>query len=461
MRVFTYSLGFNAIVWVIVGIGIGWWPLCRCAIAQSGPTTAPDSGAESVPSSAPSDAQIQQLIQQLSDDNADVRRNARAALVKIGPAAAKALEDHIRAREEAQATLGDIEVNQVVTATEVTCHLQNVTPLAAMAELSKVTGYSLQPFNLEMFNQTQLPLVSVDADHRSFWEVVQKLCDDGQITMQPSGTPASRQLRFMPGGRFGNMQGMNAPSYLNGAFLFIARSISRSSMIQLGTANPPSRQMSVQIELLAEPKVRVSNLTLDVDACKAVDDRGASLTLPDRGMGGGMSFGGSGMMMNFSVPLKYAEQSGGKITSLEGQVKLSVYTDSETAQILDVNQGGDIEKEAAGQKIILRGTRKINSNQYQLQVTFCRGDMDPQLFQQAAFQRMQNPGIRLFDANGREFPYSGSAGMQSSGPDSSTLGLMFSAEDAAMGPPQRLVWEASRSTREVPVTFKFSDLPLP
>jgi hypothetical protein len=429
----------------------------RYAAAQSTSAPSPDVRPDAGSSSA-DDAQIKRLIEQLSDDNPDVRRKARAALVKLGPAAENALEEHLRAREEAESTLSEIEGQQMAAATEVTAHLKDVTAVNALAQLSKLTGYDLRPANVEMFNQSQLPLVSIEADHRPFWEVVQKLCGDGQIMLQNTGFSNSRTLLFMPSPRFGNMQTMDGPSYLNGAFLFSATVITRSATIQFGAPNQIRKQMNVQIELFLEPKVRITNFAVDADECQAMDDKGASLK--PEGQQGPMMYGGVGTMLNFNVPLKYVEQSGGKIANLQGQVKLTVRMGTETAEIADVTKGGEIEKELAGQKITLRAVKQLNPRQYQAQVVFNRGEMAPQVFQQASFQRMQDPGIRLFDDKGREFQYSG-MNSQSSDGNSCTLGLMFFAVDQEMGQPKKLIWEASRTTREIPVTFKFSDLPLP
>ena len=350
----------------------------------------------------------------------------------------------------------------VTAASRVSLKLDDVTPAAALAALSKQTGYTLRGYDEQMWQHVNLPKLSLDLKDQPFWSVVREVCGKGNIAPYPHSPGGGvNTLTFIPTAQWGGASDLLAcPAHVNGAFMFVATNVQRNSSVVLTTPRTVTRSLSVELQVFAEPKVRVLQYDYRPDVTEAVDENGRSLA-PERG-GPGRTTGSVGQRAgawNMSVPLRYATDTGRRLARLKGVVKLTVQVGSESATFDDVMDAKDQAKDAGARRAVLKGVRHIDDNQYEVTLVFPRagGPADPAEFQNG----VENPTLQLLDADGRAFQFGGSNGIRDDDGEQLTAAYTFFANGPQNGRPVKLVWEVATGSREITVPFEFSDLPLP
>jgi len=147
-----------------------------CCIAQADPVKQPES-----------DRRVAQLVRQLDDDQWSRRENAEQALMQMGPDILQVLPDNLAGMSpEAEKRLQNVRTRlqvargkEAVKASRVT--LRGTMTLAdALARLQKSTGNGVVGY--AEYGDRQ---VSVDLDQAPFWEVLDRLLDQADLTVYP------------------------------------------------------------------------------------------------------------------------------------------------------------------------------------------------------------------------------------------------------------------------------------
>ena len=449
--------------------------LCTATFCTAQVLAQAEAPAQPATTAAPTTAaspEIDELIAQLSSPSETTRDLAKQKLLKLGEPARKALEAHIRARASAESLLQELDTNKIAGPTLITLKMTDVRPEAVMAEFAKQSGYEIQPGNDSMWQQGNLPNVSVAIDQQPFWAAFKQFCTDAGLVLYNSGS-GSRAIQLAPSNQYGGSSLFKCPASANGAFLVLVTNLQRTNSVDLSNSQNIQRNMSMQMQVMAEPKVRIVRFSYNPELTEAVDDKGNSLLIAGRSYDGGMNMSSSrGLMWNVSSSLQYPANAGQKIAKLRGRMRVMAQVRSEKIEIPDVLTAKDVSKTLDGHRMTLKEVKKTSDRQYQLTIVFYRDSMDQQKF----YEMVNNPTVRLLDSEGREFSFNGNYGGNSSG-EQSEMKLGFSQGspggiirrrigDAgtpapAGSEPAKLVWELATSTQEIFVPFEFTDLPLP
>ncbi len=423
--------------------------------AQVENETAATKSADAPPAETDRQARIKQLIADLSSPDETVRTAAMQQLVTMGEDAQQALQEHIRSRDAAQAALQQIEVNKVAGPTLITLDVTNASVLEVMEALSKQTGFALRPYHDNMFDNANLPTITLSVKDAPFWQVMRQVMAQGEVVIYESHDNENA-LRLMPQRNMGRTT-VNAPFSLNGAFMVVATQIQRSNSVSLANPEQVNRNMSMQLQVYAEPKVNILRYSHQPEIEEAVDDKGNSLA--NRQSSSSYSSGRSSVWQ-MHVPLIYPENPGSKIARLRGNIKMTVQTRSEKLEVEDILNVKDKTETVAGRRVVIASVTRPNDNQCQVKIIAHRDGME----QQAFYDWMNNrQAMQLLDKDGRAW-YPGGYSTSSSGDQYETTRQFFNNrgdQSDAPGEPVKLIWEIPTGTQEITIPFEFTDLPLP
>jgi len=410
------------------------------------------TGLAQAPATQPS-PEIKALISQLSSPDEATRTAAREKLVSMGDDARAALEAFVRSKSAAEAALAQIDTNAVAGPTLVTLDMKDADPMAVIAELAKQTKYDIQPYSQDNWDQGNVPRITITADKQPFWEVFRDMCKQANLSLVNSGDN-QRALQLNPAGQ-GGRNIMQYPSSISGSFLMAISSLQRTNSVDLAHPDNIQHNLSMQMMVMAEPKVKVIRFSYQPKIEEAVDNKGNSLQAANR-FGSGYT-SSRGISFNANIPLQYPDNAGDKIATLRGSFQVTVQTRSETVEVPDILKAKDVTKSAGDLKITIKSVTKASDRQYRVDASFARGNMD----QQAFYQLVQNPTMRLLDADGHEYRYSGYSSAGGNGDTYDVKINFYRNNNNDAGEPAKLVWEVATGTQEITVPFKFTDLPLP
>jgi hypothetical protein len=206
--------------------------------------------------------------------------------------------------------------------------------------------------------------------------------------------------------------------------------------------------------LFTEPKLRVLKIFPQTVMDEAVDDLGNKLT-PATGPTSSTS---SHWAWTLNGRLALPPEAGTMIPRLSGVARLLVQTQSEIAEILDIQNATEVERIVAGHRLLIKQVR-ARGETYTVSLTVTR---DPNKSGGWGEVNLSST-FRMLDANGMPLSrrsYAGGANM----PDHTELNLVFGRDDwngEGAGPPVKMIWEVPTAMQEIEVPFSFDDVPLP
>jgi len=411
------------------------------------------------PTTGPSSREIEALIGQLSSPDEKVRQAAQDKLISMGDEARTALEAYVRARSAAEAALQKIDTNKVAGATLLSLDVKGATPENLIAEISKQTGFDIRAYHESVWQQATPTPVTLKVDQQPFWTVMREACSKSGLAIYQGGY-ADRRMRVMAASQMGQNP-MKCPAVISGAFMITVNSLQRTNSVDMANPQNISRSMYLNMMTFCEPKVRIVQYSYVPEIEQAVDDKGNSLVSTMRGGGPSRQMTSSrGVAWQCNVPLLCPAEVGQKIAKLSGKMRFVVQTRSETLEIPDVPKAKDVTKTVGGHRVTLKEFRKLGERQYQLTLIMYRDGMEQQQF----YEMVNNPNIRLSDADGHDFVFNGANSGRNTN-DSYEARLMFGMRgepgEAALGEPATLSWEIPTAVQEITIPFEFSDLPLP
>jgi len=410
------------------------------------------AGLAPAPATQPS-PEIKALIAQLSSPDEATRTAAREKLVGMGDDARAALEAFVHSKSAAEAALAQIDTNAVAEPTLITLNMKNADAEAVFTALARQSRYDIELFNQGGWNPANLPKISITADQRPFWEVFREACSQAGLSLVNTGDD-QRIFRLSPV-RPGRHDMMKCPCSIDKSFLLAATSLAGSGSVDLSHPENNRSTLSMQMTMLVEPKVRVIRYAAQPDIDEVVDNKGNSLK-PDANYsrGYGMLRGIGGAMV---VALKCPANAGDRIASFRGKVRLTVQTRSEMLQMPDIVKARWVSKSVGGLKVTIKNVARKSAYQYRVDALFTRTTMKEAVFSQL----LQTPSLRLVDADGHEYRYSGHSGGLTHGGGSYDVSMSFTRGNTDAGEPVKLVWVVPTDIQEIAVPFTFSDLPLP
>ena len=219
---------------------------------------------------------IDALIVQLGDKNFRVRQAAGRELADRGEEALPALRKALDSKDEevhrrVEVLTEQIERNVLLSPKRITVSMKNQPIQSAVNELARLTGYKLQ------FQGGQARTVTIEMEKATYWQVLEKICDEGQLS---PGFDDQRGIVYL------YQQNTISPyTYLNGPFRFVAQNFSYNRYINLANLprngfdpnmQPDSANLSFGFIIQAEPKTPILSVS-PPRLIKAIDENGLSL----------------------------------------------------------------------------------------------------------------------------------------------------------------------------------------
>jgi hypothetical protein len=253
-----------------------------------------------------------------------------------------------------------------------------------------------------------------------------------------------------------NQDWVSYPTVANGPFLVSLIGLHRANTIDMRKPDEVQKDFFAKFSIFCEPRFRLLRGPLHLKIEEATDDKGNSLVPKDQA-DAPMNFITS-WVVNVQGQLIYPKNAGTKIARLRASAKFVAQTKSETIEYADPLTSKNVTKDVAGRKIVIKEVRR-GAEEYEATVTFIRGSVPPEEWEQTVF-----PGnaLQLIDGDRNAIVAHG-FGMGGKG-DEATYVFKFGKEPAKgsrIGKPLKLSWEIPTETKELPLVFEFKDLPLP
>jgi len=335
--------------------------------------------------------------------------------------------------------------------TLVTLKLENAAPKDVFDELAKQekVEFSTQPKNL--WNKPGSPF-SIDMTEQPFWVAMKDACAKAGISLKYATDSAEPKIILSRD----NQDWVSYPTATNGPFLVSLIGLHRANTVDMRKPGEVQKTFFAKFTVFCEPRFRLLRGPLNLKIEEAVDDKGNSL-IPKDAADAPMNFVTS-WVYNVDGKLAYPKEPGTKITKLRASAKFIAQTKSETIEYADPLTTKNVTKDVAGRKIVIKEVRR-GAEEYEATVTFIRGDIPPEKWEQTVF-----PGnsLQLIDGDRHSLVAHG-FGMGGKG-DEATFVFKFEKEPpqgSRIGKPLKLAWEIPTETKELPLLFEFKDLPLP
>ena len=279
------------------------------------------------------------LIAQLSSDNWAERNAAQTALIAMGQAARKPLEDFLKTkpdedlRTRVEAALQKIDSNRSSGPSLITLHLTDRPVSEAIDALAQQAQAQLV-----LNDAPPAPAgdrhTSIDLDRVPFWEAMKVLADRGGVW--PDGVwdwSGNSQAGLVSTGT----SFFEKPNAITGPFIILANTATIRSQMAYGRTTVSSGSFLLEMYVVAEPKIHVTDITNTDWLKECVDENGKSLMVPEQqtamrgfggGRGGGFGRGGvrsvpvSGQILN--AILNCGSDTGRKIAHLRGELHVGV-----------------------------------------------------------------------------------------------------------------------------------------
>jgi len=425
---------------------------------------------------APQTADMEIWIAQLTSDDWKQRQYAMEKLVALGDDAVPRLTkladsaDDGEVRTRAAAAIRQIEDNRIAGTSLITLKLDHVPVAQALAEIARQARAPLMTEPANLLLQKNLKPVSLNLDHRPFWDVMQTLCAQAELEV----TGVSRHGREVGLGLTrGGTDWMEKPIVLGGPLLIRADRLIRVSTAHLKPPGEVTEEFTISLTAFAEPKLRVLDYSTTLRLEEVVDEKGNSLIPPaDNNVPANVDvFGntreGSTSHWEIGATLHHPKGAGKRIVKFRASTALQVQT---RAAVLELPLAGS--KNAARSVGGLRlNVKTLDSSRCDLTI-YRDGRSDAEWY--GVRMQLYAGEAQLLDENGQVIARSQSGLEADESPDSQRLDLRmkFARESGgdegkearkkpASAEASRLVWSFPLETRELVIPFELRDLPVP
>jgi hypothetical protein len=397
-----------------------------------------------------------QILKQLSSSDWHVRRDAQARLVQLGEDAKPFIQqliesaDNNEARANAQSALAQIEQNRLLGTSYITLHVKDAPAAEVMEEISRQCFAPIQSMPENLLKQHSLPKITLDVDHKPFWDVMPPLCNKLGLNFRPYQSG----MRLMQGGGVQN----DGISQVHGPFLVVANQISYSRTRSFA-GHGDQTQCGINFSIFPEPKLNVLHGGGAITVEEAIDDHGNSLTPTGnermRFFGGFAGYGGW-----IYAPLEYPKKNpGSRLVRFKGSTTFIIQTESEKIEIKNLPDLHQTTRLVHGLQLTFQDFKK-KGDTWQLRIHVNQpnfaGTEWPQLIEGVQTR------LQVLDAGGRQLDHRGMN--TSSNNNAADLTLDFAPSNGfdgrPTGQPTRLFWEVPTKTRDINLPIEFKDLPL-
>lgn len=317
-------------------------PLLLVLIAGSSPQ---ESAADERAANA---AQVQAIVRQLDDDLWTRRQQAEEALLQLGPDALPLLPRETpvmsaEMRQRLQRVRSQLEAawaSQAMVASRVS--LQGEMDLAAALEqLQHATGNTLTGY--ELFANRP---VSLDARQRPFWEVLDQVLDQAQLTLYPYAGHGEC-LRIMT--REQGQSRRSERAHYQGIFRLEPTYIAAVQDLLA----PAVSGLRLRVAFAWEPRTRPVSISVPLANLQARDDLGNAIGVEQTAGQLSAAIESDIPLVELEIPLALPSRDAKSLTQVQGTFEVVVPGRSETFEFVDLNRQEGQRQRYAGVAIAL------------------------------------------------------------------------------------------------------------
>ncbi len=408
----------------------------------------------------PSDTQahVSALVNDLTSDDFGRRQSAQRELVAMGADIEPQLRDILKgnlsdeARARLQSAVQQIDENGLVGSSIITMHYTNAPLQDVLDDFAAQAGADLGVDRPIITEYAKSRLATVDLDHADFWHAMRQVMDTSGLSPQPYR--GDRRMTLEPGAAalaafdvFGDAARTVGPA------LIFPQSSQQNRMVDYGHGQGVQSNLSLQLGMVLEPKLRMVGQPDSDWLLQCVDDRGHSL-LPPRKQTGFYSPSRRWWWL-LSANLREVPDMGRKIALLRGELKFSVQTKFETMEVDDLSKLRDV-KRTIDSSVFSVESLDHEDGLYRLRLSMDRPWPFDRLREIAA-------SIQILDA--QNSPYVTGEPSSRSEQGAFTMDIPFTNGQAmngpGLGPPAKLRWETGTQTRHLVLPFEMKNLELP
>jgi hypothetical protein len=424
---------------------------------------------------APRNPEIEASIAQLTSDDWKQRQQAMERLVAMGDDAVPRLTrladsaDDGEVRTRAAAAIRQIEENRIAGTSLITLKVDNVPVAQALAEIARQARAPIMTEPANLLSQKNLKPVSLNVDHRPFWDVMQNLCAQAELEV----TGVSRHGREVGLGLArGGTDWMDKPIVLSGPLLIRADRLIRVATSHLRPPGEVTEEFTISLTAFAEPKLRVLDYSATLRLEEVVDEKGNSLIPPeDNNVPANVDvFGntreGSTSHWEIGATLHHPKGAGKRIVKFRASTALQVQTRAAVLE-LPIAASKNVARTVGGLRLTVK-----NLDSARCDMTVYRdGRSDAEWY--GVRMQLYAGEAQLLDEKGQIVARSQSGLEADESPDSQHLDLRMrfakesgqdegkEARKKASSEATRLFWTFPLETRELVIPFELHDLPIP
>lgn len=444
------------------------------------------------PALPPGSAEIQALIDKLADRDYRVREQADKKLVEAGLAALPLLRKAMghtdpEIRRRAYRMVPKLEHAILVTPKRVTMTVKGKPMRTILDDLSKESGYKV--YHMGVMNPgrpgvlggwagllpgggkgaPKEPTFNYTFVNEPFWGVVDRLCRDGNLSVQQGyGDEAVR---------FYQTDGAVPHAGHDGAFYYSAMSLQMFKNVDLTAPESrlaAARQESLTFNFMVHAEPRLPFLHMGDVRLEAAYDNEKNSLIPKQPLDPNdpAMMGPNGMFvsrryyngykqgsMQGSFRLERLSEKGTIIKELRGLVPVTLLVEQKPVDLAaDDLLNTKNKKTTVGElDFTLDSVTKKPNGVFDVKFTIAnRGNPNDYTWQNTIYQR-----VELVDAKGVKYPNWGSS-WGGGGGNNMTMTLTFNGNNGAPkpGPPTRIVFQEWK-TRQHDIHFEFKNVPLP
>jgi hypothetical protein len=399
---------------------------------------------------------IEQTLRQLSSDNWGTRQSAQQTLVQMGDSAEPALRDALKksldpeTQSRIEEAIREIDANRLTGPSIVTLDYDAAELKTVLDDLGRQAHAQIVLPNV---NWGGVPKsVTIHVHRQPFWVAMTELCQ--KTGLCPQFDSSDHKMTLVQGNDF-----LNGIVQYQGPFLVVARRIIQNAELSLATGQTERRSTSLEMAILAEPKLTVVGHAYMPHIDTAIDDAGNSLT-PRRNafrfnpvMFNAMNVDDSRLWMA-NITLECPDDHSKKIAKLKGSFRTAIETRSEAWTIPNILKAQTPTRTFGSSTFSVESITQTQ-NQYMVRISGTRLATTTD----DAFLGLGQ--IDLLDAHDKPLtrrPMGGGGGM-----NRMMYTFSFDSNDPAnpAGEPTKLVWNVPVGTKVIDIPFEFKNLPLP
>ncbi len=405
-------------------------------------------------------SQVDHWVRQLSSPELSQRDEAEQKLIVMGPKILDilaAIKDTGSAAEaQKRDTIAKIRqqlenelARRSTQATTITLHAAGKPLSEVVAEIARQSGNNIEDMRRQMGQEATDPKISVEFDKTRFWEALDKVLDQANLTVYHFH-PKSDSLGIIARGPK-DLPRSGRACYAGPLRIDATRLADDRDLRAAGDAS----SLKLTLEIAWEPRVRPIILQQSLGEIHASDERGQPIQI--EGAEGQLErpIDPAGTATELIIPMSGPPRSTERIASLKGKLRTTLPGKIESFEFTDLKNGKPISLRKAGATVTLDQVRKNNDAwEVRMRVRFDRAGSSLESFRTWIF----NNEAYLVGADNKPIQHSGFQTIRQT-EDEVGVAYLFDLPNGTDG--LKFVYRTPAILNSVPLDYELKNLRLP